>query len=173
MGSYKAIKTEHSYQLDLSARGYVVLFRPDQVNNCPGCGHSQWFVDRVSAECGICGPALPIADAQQSPARVGKKAVALHIVSDEAEQPDSGTNRRRDERVSGENRILGLHIDGSPHPFKLENISSGGVMGAMVPGIGQARSLAIELEDGTMVPAELKWSDGEFAGLAFISPPEK
>ena len=96
----------------------------------------------------------------------------MHVVNED-EKPDSVANRRRDERISGENRILGLHIDGSPHPFKLENISSGGVMGAMVPGAGQARSLAIELEDGTLIPAELKWSDGEFAGLAFISPPEK
>jgi len=171
MGSYEAIKPERSYPLDLSARGYVVLFRPDQTNNCPGCGHSQWFIGRMSAECGICGTALPFSEAQQSPVRAGKKAVALHLVN-EGKEPDILPNRRDGDRVSGENRVLGLHVDGSPHPFKLENISSGGMMGAMVPGIGQARSLVIELEDGTMLPATLKWSNGQCAGLAFISPPE-
>ena len=69
-------------------------------------------------------------------------------------------------------RTLGLYVDGSPHAFRLENISAGGVMGKAIPGLRQARSLLIELEDGRMIPAELRWSDGVFAGLAFLSDSE-
>jgi len=171
MGAIKALKSEESFQLDLTARGYAVLFRPDQSNHCPGCGHSQWFVGRMSAECGICGTALPLADAQQSPVMpVGQKAVKLHIVSEIGEKVDA-PERREDQRVPGNGRVLGLHIDGSPHPFKLEDISDGGVKGEYIPGVGQARSLMIELEDGRMVPAQLRWTDGEYAGFAFLKKP--
>ena len=171
MGVHKPLKSDYSFDLDLSARGYVVLFRPDRTNHCPGCGHSQWYVGRISAECGICGTALPLAsEAQQSPVNtVGKKAVALHVVPGRCDEK-SGAERRKEERVSARGRVLGLHVDGSPHPFRLENISNGGVMGAIVPGIEDATSLMIELEDGTMLPAELRWSDGGFAGLAFVTP---
>ena len=48
---------------DPAARGYLVVYREDQVNHCPGCGRSHWHVGRVSAECGFCGTALPLAEA--------------------------------------------------------------------------------------------------------------
>lgn len=63
-----ARKAGKTVKLEQAARGYLVLFRPNQTNHCPGCGHSQWFVGRVSAECGICATALPLAgDSQQTP----------------------------------------------------------------------------------------------------------
>lgn len=40
-------------------RGYVAVYRPGEVNHCPGCGRSHWYVGRFSAECGFCGTALP------------------------------------------------------------------------------------------------------------------
>lgn len=171
MSAHKPLRSEKTFQLDLSSRGYVVLFHPDQPNHCPGCGHSQWYVGRVSAECGICGTALPLAEAQQQSPVSGaaKRAVALHLVQSDEEKRD-GRERRKDERVPAKGRVLGLHIDGSPHPFRLENISSGGVMGELVPGIGRARKLIVELEDGSMLPAELRWSSDDFVGLAFLSP---
>jgi hypothetical protein len=172
MGAHRPLNPDQSFKLDLSARGYLVLFRPDQPNHCPGCGHSQWFVGRMSAECGICGTALPLADSQQSPrSGASRKAVALHVLPDrpEREAPDE---RRTEERVKAVGRTLGLYVDGSPHPFRLENISARGVMGKAIPGLRQARSLLIELEDGRMIPAELRWSDGVFAGLAFLSDSE-
>jgi hypothetical protein len=170
MGAHRPPNPDQSFRLDLSARGYLVLFRPDEPNHCPGCGHSQWFVGRVSAECGICGTALPLAaDSQQTPVSgAPRKAVALHVLPDlqPREAPDE---RRKQERVKAVGRTLGLYIDGSPHAFRIENISEGGAMGRAIPGIRQAKSLLIELEDGRMVPAELRWSDGVFAGLAFLS----
>jgi hypothetical protein len=44
-------------------RGYCVVYREDQVNHCPGCGRTHWYVGRVSAECGFCSTALPLAEA--------------------------------------------------------------------------------------------------------------
>ncbi|MDP8993423.1 MAG: hypothetical protein M3N07_00325 [Pseudomonadota bacterium] len=47
---------------DPSRRGYHVVYREDEVNRCPGCGRSHWYVGRLSAECGFCATALPLAD---------------------------------------------------------------------------------------------------------------
>ena len=44
---------------DPARRGYHVVYRENQVNHCPGCGRSHWYVGRLSAECGFCGTALP------------------------------------------------------------------------------------------------------------------
>ena len=45
----------------LVARGYVLTYRPGQVNFCPGCGQTHWHVGRSTAECAWCDTALPIA----------------------------------------------------------------------------------------------------------------
>jgi hypothetical protein len=94
--------------------------------------------------------------------------VALHVIASDGGEK---IEKRKDERRSGNGRVLALHIDGSPHAFALENISAGGLMGPALPGINDARELVVELEDGTFIPAELKWLDGAFAGLAFVSEP--
>ncbi|MFZ3483826.1 hypothetical protein [Sphingomonas sp. 3-13AW] len=36
------------------------MYRLSEINHCPGCGQSQWFVGRMSAECAFCHTALPI-----------------------------------------------------------------------------------------------------------------
>jgi hypothetical protein len=175
-----SIASDTTFQLDLSARGYQVLFWRGAVNRCPGCGHSQWYIGRVTAECGICGTALPINEATQaglSPS--GRRAIALHVVDSghvadpglesAASDPRAGQKeRRRHPRVETEGRTIALHIDGSSHAFAIKDLSAGGVQGVAIPGISGAGRLIVELEDGTMLPAELKWSDGEFAGLAFV-----
>ncbi len=48
---------------DPANRGYCVVYRENQVNHCPGCGRTHWYVGRVSAECGFCATALPLAEA--------------------------------------------------------------------------------------------------------------
>ena len=45
----------------LARRAYKPVYRPGQVNPCPGCGRSQWHVGRSSAECAFCEALLPIA----------------------------------------------------------------------------------------------------------------
>jgi hypothetical protein len=44
-------------------RGYAVVHRAGEVNFCPGCGRSHWYVGRSLAECAWCGTAVPLADA--------------------------------------------------------------------------------------------------------------
>ncbi len=51
------------YAHDPATRGYCVVYRENQVNHCPGCGRTHWYVGRVSAECGFCSTALPLAEA--------------------------------------------------------------------------------------------------------------
>lgn len=55
-------KTER-FPHDPTVRGYCIVYRENQVNHCPGCGRTQWYVGRVSAECGFCATALPLAEA--------------------------------------------------------------------------------------------------------------
>ena len=40
-------------------RGWRPVYRSGEVNRCPGCGRSNWWV-RSMAECGFCATALPI-----------------------------------------------------------------------------------------------------------------
>lgn len=43
------------------ARGYLITYREHEVNHCPGCGRTHWYVGRISAECSFCATALPLA----------------------------------------------------------------------------------------------------------------
>jgi hypothetical protein len=160
-----------SYQLDLSSRGYQVLFWRDQVNHCPGCGKSQWHVGRLTAECGFCGTALAIsADTRASFELTGRRAVALHVLNGRESDESHWIEKRKHDRIPTDGRTVMLHIDGTKLAFAIHNISNGGVRGESLRGIDEAASLVVELEDGTRIPAELRWSDGEFAGLAFLEP---
>jgi hypothetical protein len=124
---------------NLMARGYQVLFRADQTNHCPGCNGTNWYVGRVTAECGRCGTALPLAEAAATGLDpVGNKRVALHLV--EGGKPYR--ERRRAKREPADGRVLALHIDGHPRAFAIEDISDGGVKGAKVEGIARGRHAA-------------------------------
>ena len=46
-----------------AVRGYHAVYREHEVNHCPGCGRTQWYVGRVLAECSFCETALPLAEA--------------------------------------------------------------------------------------------------------------
>ena len=52
-----------SFPHNPASRGYCVVYRENQINHCPGCGRTHWYVGRVSAECGFCSTALPLAEA--------------------------------------------------------------------------------------------------------------
>ena len=51
---------------DPAVRGYHAVYRPNEVNHCPGCGRSHWLVGRLLAECGFCATALPLVDGGMS-----------------------------------------------------------------------------------------------------------
>ncbi len=56
------------HQFDPAKRGYHAVYRENQVNHCPGCGRTHWYVGRTLAECGFCATALPLAESfGQSP----------------------------------------------------------------------------------------------------------
>ena len=55
-------RTKTASHYNPALRGYHALYRENEVNRCPGCGRSHWYVGRISAECGFCGTALPLAD---------------------------------------------------------------------------------------------------------------
>lgn len=50
-------------------RGYHAVYRENEVNHCPGCGHTHWYLGRMLAECAFCSTALPLQEAcRQGPA---------------------------------------------------------------------------------------------------------
>jgi hypothetical protein len=60
MASFSLQNQEESFAHDPQNRGYMVAYRENEVNHCPGCGRTHWYVGRVSAECGFCSTALPL-----------------------------------------------------------------------------------------------------------------
>lgn len=55
---------------DPSRRGYHAIYRQHETNRCPGCGRSNWYLGRSSAECGFCATALPFAGAEFAATRL-------------------------------------------------------------------------------------------------------
>jgi hypothetical protein len=53
---------------DPAARGYHAVYRENEVNHCPGCGRTHWYVGRTLAECGFCATALPLSESYRQPA---------------------------------------------------------------------------------------------------------
>jgi hypothetical protein len=45
------------------------VYRENEVNHCPGCGRTHWYLGRVLAECAFCSTALPLQEShRQGPA---------------------------------------------------------------------------------------------------------
>src|SRR3954466_16101031 len=109
-----------SFAATLANRGHHIVYRANSDNHCPGCGRSHWYVGRISAECGFCGTAIPLAEARVEDPRPG--------ISRRAGSPEE----RQFQRKSTDGQKLQLLIDGSPTNFALHNISEGGVMGDQV-----------------------------------------
>ena len=57
-----SIEGGRSYPHDPALRGFPILYHSGEVNRCPGCGRTHWYVGRMSAECGFCGTALALAE---------------------------------------------------------------------------------------------------------------
>lgn len=169
-------RASRDFDLDLGARGHHVVYRANESNRCPGCGRAQWFVGRMTAECGFCGTAVPLAEAKWSgggsaddkaPAngdlRTALRSMPVGDAVDWAE-------KRRHERVAAAGRSLQLLIDGSPTSFAVHNISAGGLMGDDPVGLEPHSTVQVRFEGGILVPAEVRWTDGPLTGLAFSAP---
>lgn len=147
-----------SFASTLAQRGHHVVYRTNASNHCPGCGRSQWYIGRITAECGFCGTAVPLAEARSdyrnSPEGSSAKA-------------PSSAEKRRFTRLPAKGRNLQLLIDGSPSNFALHNISEGGAMGDNLLGLVPGTTVCVRADDGSLVPAVVKWAEGGLVGLAF------
>jgi hypothetical protein len=151
-----------SFAASLARRGHHIVYRANESNHCPGCGRSQWYVGRVSAECGFCGTAVPLAEA------------SWHEASSHSASAKPRSTKVEDQRsyprMPAKGRKLQLLIDGSPTKFALHNISEGGLMGDQVADLEPGAKVHVRFEGGILVPAVVKWAEDGLVGLAFIDP---
>jgi hypothetical protein len=154
-------RASESFAAALAKRGHHIVYRANEANHCPGCGRSQWYVGRASAECGFCGTAVPLARTVGNEA--GLAPARPQNVSPSADQ-------RRHPRMPVKGRKLKLLVDGSPNNFAIHNISEGGVMGDVVQDLQIGSTVHVRFEGGILVPAIVKWTDNGLVGLAFADP---
>jgi hypothetical protein len=153
-----------SFASTLAHRGHHIVYRANADNHCPGCGRSQWFIGRISAECGFCGTAVPLAEAKfDEHATTGSSKTRARAAAGTAEQ-------RRFHRMPAKGRKLQILVDGSPSSFALHNISEGGAMGDGATDLSPGASVYVRFEGGILVPAIVKWAEDGMIGLAFSAP---
>lgn len=153
-----------SLAASLAQRGHHIVYRANVQNHCPGCGRSHWLIGRISAECGFCGTAVPLAEAKfdDHHARNSSKPRG---------RTAAGTaDQRRFPRIPTKGRNLQLLIDGSPISFALHNISEGGAMGDGAAGLAPGCHVHVRFEGGILVPAVVRWAEDDMVGLAFTAP---
>jgi hypothetical protein len=154
-----------TFAASLAQRGHHIVYRTNAENHCPGCGRSQWYIGRISAECGFCGTAVPLAEARHD--EVGPQGGRTAARSRKA---TSSADQRRHTRMAAKGRKLQLLIDGSPSSFALHNISEGGAMGNGASDLNPGTSVYVRFEGGILVPAVVKWAENGLVGLAFDAP---
>lgn len=147
-----------SFVASITRRGHHIVYRANESNHCPGCGRSHWYIGRISAECGFCGTAVPLAEA-------GRNEVIAP-----APRPRAVAEQRRHKRIPTKGRKLQLLIDGSPTSFALQNISEGGAMGDNAADLSPGAKVHVRFEGGILVPAVVKWAEDGLIGLAFDTP---
>lgn len=157
-------RTTPGFAASLAQRGHHIVYRTNAENHCPGCGRSQWYIGRISAECGFCGTAVPLAEARHDDngPRGGTATSRSRIAST--------ANQRRHPRMPAKGRKLQLLIDGSPSSFALHNISEGGAMGDGASNLVPGTNVYVRFEGGILVPAVVKWAENGLVGLAFDAP---
>lgn len=72
----------YDFGLRQALTGYKITYREGEVNHCPGCGRSHWIMGRVSAECSVCGTALPYKNGSSSGSgTITKRGAKLEFVT--------------------------------------------------------------------------------------------
>ena len=150
-----------SFAAGLAKRGHHIVYRANESNHCPGCGRSHWHIGRVTAECGFCGTAVPLAEAS---------VMEAAAPSPRPRNVTTSADQRRFPRMPAKGRKLKLLVDGSPASFALHNISEGGLMGEGVADLTPGNKVHVRFEGGILVPAVVKWAEDGLVGLAFIDP---
>lgn len=149
-----------SFAAGLAKRGHHIVYRTNASNHCPGCGRSHWYIGRISAECGFCGTAIPLAEARRDEVTSSAPRPKTINSADERQYP----------RLNAKGRNLQLLIEGSPASFALQNISEGGAMGENVADLAPGARVHVRFEGGILVPAVVKWAEDGMVGLAFVTP---
>jgi len=157
-------RARRDFGAELASRGHHVVYHTNERNRCPGCGRAQWYVGRITAECGFCGTAVALAEINVGVPQSGAPAMPRARGARPAQE------KRRHERVATPGRRLQLLIEDSPHSFAVENISAGGLMGNNPVGLAPGATLQVRVEGGLLVPAEVKWAEGDLMGRAFAAP---
>ena len=150
-----------SFAASLASRGHHIVYRANESNHCPGCGRCNWYIGRISAECGFCGTAVPLAETS---------VVDATPASSRARKSASSADQRRFARTPVKARKLQLLIDGSPASFALQNISEGGALGESPANFTPGAKVHVRFDGGVLVPAVVKWAEDGLVGLAFIDP---
>ena len=72
-----------SFAAALAKRGHHIVYRANEANHCPGCGRSQWYIGRMSAECGFCGTAVPLAETyrQESVSSAPRRDASIEVAA--------------------------------------------------------------------------------------------
>jgi hypothetical protein len=145
----------------LAARGHHIVYRTNETNRCPGCGHANWYIGRITAECSFCGAAIALAETVLSvdaaPGKSGSRRAEDTLWNE----------RRREERVTVGGRSVELLRDGSLETFAIQNVSQGGLMGRGSGGMPPGTALRVRMDDGTFVSAVVRWAEGDLVGLSF------
>jgi hypothetical protein len=79
---------------DPSKRGFMLTYRENETNTCPGCAKSHWYVGRVSAECHFCGVVLPLPQGNSHPFNANAKPVLVHSRDQDAARGRFTVNSR-------------------------------------------------------------------------------
>jgi hypothetical protein len=154
-----------TFAASLARRGHHIVYRTNSDNHCPGCGRSQWYIGRISAECGFCGTAVPLAEA-----RLDEICPSGGTATARSRNAAGTEELRRHSRIAAKGRKLQLLIDGSPSSFALHNISEGGAMGGGASNLSPGTNVYVRFEGGILVPAVVKWTENGLIGLAFDAP---
>ena len=148
-----------SFAATLAKRGHHVVYRNNALNHCPGCGRSHWIIGRITAECGFCETAIPLAEARGDYQNRPNNLV----------QRNSSPDHRRSPRTPAHGRNLELLIGGAPMNFALHNISEGGAMGKGAVELAPGTMVCVRSENGSIVPAVVIWAEDGLLGLAFTA----
>ena len=95
----------------LQARGHHVVYRSGEVNRCPGCGRAQWHIGRMTAECGFCATAVPLAEAKWGTGGGGPAAYAPAVPSANGDLREAMRTMPVDEAVDW--KQIGAFVDES------------------------------------------------------------
>jgi hypothetical protein len=50
----------------------ILVYRANEINYCPACNRTHWYLGRSTAECAFCSTAIPLQDKVESSSIITK-----------------------------------------------------------------------------------------------------